>query len=767
MFKFISSGLLTGILLLICAISLAAATFIENSMSTEAAKAIVYHNPLFFILLALLCANLIASVVKYRRIGLILLHTAFVIIMVGAAVTHFFSREGIIHLRKGESEMTVLDREGKMEWKLPFTICLEEFRIKRYSEIGSPSSYESDIKIEEQKYTVSVNSFIKHRGYRLYQSSYDMDMMGSILSVNYDPLGIPVTYSGYILMLLGFILAMAEKGSRFRYLLKKAAVIILFAALPSATFAGDIKSEAADYCVRWAFPDSIAEKFGHLSMQTQEGRIQPVDTYSRDILQKLSKKRSFLGLSANQVLLGICTQQPVWSYVPFIHVSDNVLKERLSLSSDAEYASYSDAFDSDGNYILEEEIGKIYAKDAADRTGSDKEIAKFDERLNIVSALMSGQMLAIFPKEGSTTWYSSRDDLKEFDSMDSMFVSNVMVYISSKVCNENPDFAKASELVEMIALYQQKKGIPFDRTEEEILYNKLDSVRIAGFGYMALGLLLVIVTVLAIKKRVVTALLFSLAILLLLFLTFSLGLRWYISGNAPWSNAYESIVYVGWATALIGLSMERRSKIIYSLSTFFAGAILFVSSLSFMDPQITPLVPVLKSYWLIIHVATITASYGFFGVSFLIGITTLILKVIRPRNLQTESLTASNELLMWIGLALMTIGTFLGAVWANQSWGRYWGWDPKETWALITVIIYAIVLHTRYIFPKRTETIFAILSVFALGSVLMTFFGVNYYLTGLHSYAGGTSPVGLKIIWVGYAVISVLSAAAIIRDDVR
>ncbi len=781
--KILSSGKLTGILLMVTAITLAAATFIENIYSTETARKYIYYSPVFFTLLTLLAINFLLisnRYIKARRIGMVVLHLSFIVIMIGAFTTHTFGKEGILHLREGVSSSALENQEGIKVSELPFEVTLERFHMEKYSDLGSPSSYESYIKISGKTYHVYMNSFVKYKGYRLYQSSYDRDMKGSILSVSYDPWGITITYLGYIFMLIGFIWSMSENGSRFRILLGRIGCLIMILSCSSYYEAcaqeidmETVKQEAQLYSIKYAPLDSIAEKFGRLTIQTTEGRLEPVDTYSGEILQKVSKQRTLNGLSANQVLLGICTQQQIWSYVPFIRISNDTINTLLSLPVGTVFASYSDAFDQNGQYILTNLVDGIYSKSPKDRNATDKDILKFDERLNIVSSLMSGRLLAIFPKDKSKGWYSPGDQLDGFEHMDSVFVSHALVYVASRLNGDDADPSKAAEIVDMIKLYQQKKGILNNISERkikaEIIYNRLNAVKISGFGFMTFGLILVILTVIALVKgknyNTLGTIISGAVILLFSFLTVSLALRWYISGNAPWSNAYESVVYVGWATALIGICMQKKSRMIYSLASFFAGAILFVSNLSFMDPQITPLVPVLKSYWLVIHVATITASYGFFGVSFLIGLTTAIIIAIKPKGLDDEisKLTASNELLLWIGLALMTIGTFLGAVWANQSWGRYWGWDPKETWALITVIIYSIVLHTRHIFSKRTDLVFAILSIYSLGTVLMTFFGVNYYLSGLHSYAGGSSPVGLKVIWIAYGIISAICITAIIR----
>jgi cytochrome c-type biogenesis protein CcsB len=237
--------------------------------------------------------------------------------------------------------------------------------------------------------------------------------------------------------------------------------------------------------------------------------------------------------------------------------------------------------------------------------------------------------------------------------------------------------------------------------------------------------------------------------------------RWYVSGHAPWSNGYETLIYVAWATVLAGLVFSSKSPITMSVAPVIAFITLKIAHLSWMDPQITHLVPVLKSYWLIIHVATITASYGFLIMGALMGFVNLIIMILKHQT-HTKSIireiTCTIEMALVVGLALLTIGIFLGAVWANESWGRYWGWDPKETWALVTMLVYAFILHMRMIPGLKSDYSFNLATLLAVGSVIMTYFGVNYYLSGLHSYAKGDP---LPIPSVVYIILLVIAVTAI------
>ena len=311
------------------------------------------------------------------------------------------------------------------------------------------------------------------------------------------------------------------------------------------------------------------------------------------------------------------------------------------------------------------------------------------------------------------------------------------------------------------------------RIKLEILYNELDLFNRLYRYYLVTGLALLSIMFLTIfRQSKLTTLLEKVlaAVLIILFALHTLGLalRWYSGGFAPWSNAYESMVFIGWATVLAGLIFSRTSKMTLGATALLTSIILMVTHLNWLDPEITPLVPVLKSYWLMIHVAIITASYGFFALGALLGFINLILMVIRrasngePIKNVVKELTHINEMTLSIGVFMATIGTFLGGVWANESWGRYWGWDPKETWALIIVLTYAIILHLRFI--NKSRYLFNLTAVLGFGSVIMTYFGVNYFLSGLHSYAAG-DPVPIpSFVYYTLGMIGVVAVLAFINE---
>jgi cytochrome c-type biogenesis protein CcsB len=315
---------------------------------------------------------------------------------------------------------------------------------------------------------------------------------------------------------------------------------------------------------------------------------------------------------------------------------------------------------------------------------------------------------------------------------------------------------------------------PESKTKAESLYYRmLIFERLFPF-YATIGILMLIGLIIMVLKgkkdiplfvKILSWILFA----GFLFHTLGLGLRWYISGHSPMSNGYESMIFISWVTLLAGFIFSRKSAFALSATSVLAGLTLMVAHLSFMDPEITNLVPVLKSYWLTLHVSVITGSYGFLGLGAILAIISMILllfsdkKNVERISATIDELVVINYKSLTLGLYLLTIGTFLGAVWANESWGRYWGWDPKETWSLITIVVYSLVIHSRLIPGMKDIYTFNLLSLFAISSVLMTYFGVNYYLTGLHSYAGG-DPVPVPLfVYVAVAVLVSLAVFAYMK----
>jgi len=670
--------------------------------------------------------------------------------------------------------------------ELPFSLELVDFQLERYPGSMSPSSYASEVilidnnKNLRESHRIFMNNVLNYGGYRFFQSSYDKDELGTILSVNHDYWGTLFTYFGYFLMTLGMFLTPFNKSSRFALLgrlLKKSApkkgiaklIILLF--MMSTTFAfGQHNSTGIDEIPE--VDKAQAEQFSKLLIQSHDGRLKPINTFSSEMLRKISRKNSFNGMNPDQVLLGMLSQPMVWQQFKMIKVTDKELKQIIGING--KHASYFDFIDmSSGTYKLSKYVSAAYAKKPAQRNMFDKDVMKVDERLNICYMIYTGDLLKILPNPTDThkSWYSPTDDIKGLSTEDSIFIKTIIPTYLNAVAHT--DFQTANELVDGIDKFQRKFGaeiLPPDRKRNfEISYNRMNIFNNLSRFFGLIGFVMLILAFVEIfnQRKTIKYIIKGFTILVIigfLLQTTGLILRWYISGHAPWSNGYESLIYIGWVTMLAGLLFSRKSNLTLAATTVLTSIILMVAHLSWMDPEITNLVPVLKSYWLTIHVSIITASYGFLALGMLLGFLNLILMVIKSEKnhkgleLKIKDLTAINERALMLGLYMLTIGTFLGGVWANESWGRYWGWDPKETWALVSVLVYSFILHMHYIPGLKNNFSFNFASMIGFSAILMTYFGVNYYLSGLHSYAAGDPvPVPSFIYYTIYVVLIISS----------
>jgi cytochrome c-type biogenesis protein CcsB len=450
-----------------------------------------------------------------------------------------------------------------------------------------------------------------------------------------------------------------------------------------------------------------------------------------------------------------------WADVSIIKIANPELRKMLNANGN--FVSYNMLVDSKtGNYKLSDLVTAAYEKKANQRNKLDKEVINVDERLNILMSVFSGNFLTIFPVPGDNNhkWINI-SEANLLGAEKGAFAKNTLSGYINAVAQGN--WTEATTLLGNLRAFQQTEGAKIVLSDSkinlEIFYNNADIFGKLSKIFMLLGLIMLgfnLATIFNPGFNPVLIKKISLFVIILLFAieTAGMGIRWYISGHAPWSNGYESMVFISWATCLAGLLFSRRSEITLSLTTLLAGLALLVAGFSWMNPEITPLVPVLKSYWLIVHVAVITSSYGFLGVGALLGLLNLILIISRTKrnaknvNLTIKELVNVIDITLLIGLILLTLGSFLGGVWANESWGRYWGWDPKETWALVTVLVYTFISHMHKIPGFKGEFALSAASLLGFSSVLMTYFGVNYYLSGMHSYAQGEPapvPTGVYI----------------------
>lgn len=689
---------------------------------------------------------------------------------------------------------------GAKAVQLPFGLYLNDFQLDRYPGSNSPSSYASEVTILdearnlEMPYRIYMNHVLNYRGYRFFQSSYEKDERGTILSVNHDAAGTIVTYIGYFMMTVGMVITLFNKNNRFRSLInlstslreKRKSLTIagtmigvfLLSAYPDNSVAQEAETGKLPIV-----SEAHAAKFGRLLVQDKDGRMKPVNTFSSEILRKISRKNTFNGMNSDQVFLGILAYPDLWQSTPLIKVSNPELKEFLKLNSS--YASFSQIVDvhaKDG-YKIGDYVENAYAKKPAMQNKFDKEVMKVDERVNVFYMVYSGSFLNIFPvpDDPNHKWVMAKDAEQYFQGEEAMFVGGIIsMYLDAvRKAVETGDWKEADENLDYILKFQWKYGAKIHPPESvvnlELLYNRINIFqRLSGY-YGIIGFILLILHFINIlRPRFNLHRIIRIASWVVIFIfvihTAGLAVRWYVSGHAPWSNAYESLIYIGWATSLSGLIFVRRSEITLTVTALMTSLILAVASMSWMDPEITNLVPVLKSYWLVIHVAIITGSYGFLGLGALLGFFNLLLMNLKSKsNNQRLDLTIGElscviEMTLIIGLFMITIGTFLGGVWANESWGRYWGWDPKETWALVTVLVYSFIAHMRFIPGFKGNFALSLAAVLGYGSVMMTYFGVNYYLSGLHSYAKGDPVPVPTFVYYTVVTIAVVSIMAFITN---
>jgi cytochrome c-type biogenesis protein CcsB len=683
-------------------------------------------------------------------------------------------------------------RWGTKDIEIPFSIRLEDFQLDRYPGSMSPASYASEVTLIdrerdiEKPYRIFMNHVLDYRDYRFFQSSYDTDEKGTVLSVNHDPGKLP-TYIGYLLLAIGFIMTIFNPKSRFRKLanaVKKDTMIGTVAFVLTTLLFTNQQLHANSLDIVKSYQKEHAEKFSDLLMQSVDGRIKSIDTFANEVLLKLHKSSSIEGLNANQVMLGMLTSPQAWQDIGVIKVKHTKIRKLLGLKDDQKYAKFNDFFTQDMRYKLADEIQNSFKKPPIKRNEYDRSLIKTDEKLNIMYMIFTGDLFKIVPKvnDENHKWFSVKEAIGTFPKEESLEVKKLFIDYFSSIdkARESGDWSDADKSLKTLQDYQYKISadiIP-DRSKinAEKLFKRWGVTNKLIIVYILIGLILLIFVMINMVKQnsskyaKIVKVVQAFFIGAFLIHTAILAARWYIGGHAPWSNAYEAMLYVAWSMALAGLVFMKYSPMVPALTSIIAGSTLATTFFNEMNPQITNLVPVLKSYWLNIHVSMITASYGFLGLSMILGLFTLVLILIKSdKNPNIEKgiieATRINEMTAIVGLMMLTIGNFLGGVWANESWGRYWSWDPKETWAWISILVYVVVTHIRFIpyFRKDYEYKFAAVSLLAFSSIVMTFVGVNYYLSGMHSYAAGEPVPVPKYLYVIVAFVFALIIAAGLR----
>ena len=744
------------ILVLVC---MAAATIVEKSQGTDYAHA-HYYGAWWFILIWAVLAALGAFYIIKRKVkcaSTLALHLSFIIILLGALLTHVSAKRGMIHLRIGQPTDTYMaqdEEQGMKEEKLPFSLCLQKFEAKMHDGTNAVADYSSKFTVidgdDKSEGEVSMNNIYSHRSYRLYQSSYDEDGKGSVLAINADPYGIPVTYTGYALLFISLVWMLFDPKGGYRKLLKSPLLkkgALITALILSMGNIQTLHAESATGNLQNAvLPKETAEKFGELHILYND-RICPVQTFALDFCKKIYGARSYQGLTAEQVLSGWVFYGNTWANEPFIKIKSGEMKTAMNLP---DYASLNTFFNREmGGYTIGQYVQEYYN---GQQDKFHQQAADIDGKIQIIMELREGISLKVLPytftknvkatkdhpfiKAGTTTWFSPVDKLPQaVEHQHALYIRNVFSLLNGDVKAGN--ISRVNEFFVKMKKYQEVSSgnsLPTaTQYKAERINNAFPFATILFMANLTLGFIALFYTIYRMtKKREIKALNIALPILLgvsFLALTFGLALRWIISGNIPMSNGYESMLTVAWFVMLISILMQLRIRIVMVFGFLISGFFLLVSHINQMDPAIGQMMPVLNSPLLSIHVSIIMMSYALLSLTFICGIMGICMCS------HGEELQALSRIFLYPALTTMGFGIFIGAIWANVSWGNYWSWDSKETWALITFMIYAVVVHTQSLPVFRKPLVYHIYITLAFLSIAMTYFGVNYFLTGMHSYA--------------------------------
>lgn len=744
------------ILVLVC---MAAATIVEKSQGTDYAHA-HYYGAWWFILIWAVLAALGAFYIIKRKVkcaSTLALHLSFIIILLGALLTHVSAKRGMIHLRIGQPTDTYMaqdEEQGMKEEKLPFSLCLKKFEAKMHDGTNAVADYSSKFTVidgdDKSEGEVSMNNIYSHRSYRLYQSSYDEDGKGSVLAINADPYGIPVTYTGYALLFISLVWMLFDPKGGYRKLLKSPLLkkgALITALILSMSNIQTLHAESATGNLQNAvLPKETAEKFGELHILYND-RICPVQTFALDFCKKIYGARSYQGLTAEQVLSGWVFYGNTWANEPFIKIKSGEMKTAMNLP---DYASLNTFFNREmGGYTIGQYVQEYYN---GQQDKFHQQAADIDGKIQIIMELREGISLKVLPytftknvkatkdhpfiKAGTTTWFSPVDKLPQaVEHQHALYIRNVFSLLNGDVKAGNT--SRVNEFFSKMKKYQEVSSgnsLPTNtQYKAERINNAFPFATILFMANLTLGFIALFYTIYRMtKKRDIKVLNIALPILLgvsFLALTFGLALRWIISGNIPMSNGYESMLTVAWFVMLISILMQLRIRIVMVFGFLISGFFLLVSHINQMDPAIGQMMPVLNSPLLSIHVSIIMMSYALLSLTFICGIMGICLRS------HGEELQALSRIFLYPALTTMGFGIFIGAIWANVSWGNYWSWDSKETWALITFMIYAVVVHTQSLPVFRKPLVYHIYITLAFLSIAMTYFGVNYFLTGMHSYA--------------------------------
>ncbi|MBR3884607.1 MAG: cytochrome c biogenesis protein CcsA [Bacteroidaceae bacterium] len=715
------------------------ATILEKQHGTPFVSEHIYRSPWMIALWTVLAISgalftLLSKI--YKHIASCMLHISFLVILAGALTTYLFGKQGLLHLRTEAPPTTIYMISDGSIGRFPFQISLNEFRLECYPGTFAPMDYVSKITIIENgkdfEGVISMNNIFKYKGYRLYQSGYDDDMQGTTLYVSHDPYGIAITYTGYVMLLLSMLAYFFDKNCRFRKLLQSpllkrgtTVVLFLFASIGLANSANTLSHD-------------FTKEFGNLYIY-YNNRVCPLQTFAKDFTIKLYGKATYNGATAEEVLAGWCFYPETWSKEPMIKIKDREIATILGI--EGKYASYNDFTLPNGKYKLENTLRN------SNNNALRRAALKAHEKYNLIEMVCNGTILKLYPHykgdNETPVWYSMSEKKPEnFEAEQWPFMEHHLGNVAKLIKTQNYD--KSIEelyIIRDLQRFTAGSSCPSDaRFEAEKIYNTHNYIRILAMLCATIGIFTFIYycRIIAFVVNIQNPLhkpLTALLILILAYLSIFMVLRGYIGGHLPLSNGFETMVFMAWCVTLLTLIVNSKFTMAVPFGFLLCGLALMVAMIGESNPQITQLIPVLQSPLLSLHVVVIMISYSLFAFAMLNGVTALTLWYIKKDYRQVEHLAVISKIILYPAVFLITAGIFIGAVWANVSWGRYWGWDPKEVWALITMLVYSLALHDKSLSIFRRPLTFHVFCIVAFITVLMTYFGVNFILGGIHSYA--------------------------------
>ena len=735
--------LFISILMIAIIVALATGTVVEKLHGNDYALSHVYGSWWFIALWT--CFGLVGAILTFsnrnwKRPSVLTLFLSVACILIGALLTMLTGQHGEMTLKPkvATSQFTIEKHGNIQECALPFSLTLDRFEVETYPGTRSPMDFVSYLNVTDGSITaeakISMNNILKHKGYRFYQSDYD-DEGNSVLSVAHDPWGIAVTYTGYILLLLAVILAFADKNGEFRMLLRKASgkTAILLALL---TLGGAASSFAAN--APRTLPKESADKMGQMYVM-YKGRVCPLQTLAKDFTTKLCGNACYHGLTPEQVFSGWIFYFDDWKNEPMMKIKGGFVQEQLGI--EGKYARMTDFVTATGQNKLTDTLKALPMGDPR-----RKKFSAADEKYQLITMLNNGKLLKLFPHADSTqaiTWYSQSDQLPlDIPDDEYLFIRKQLSLCQEYVVKR--DFKALNEVFEKTKVYQEKNALGTVPSQTqysaERLYNRLSAGKWLAMACITLGLVCFALSLICLGKkkplykpvRIIGTLWMA---GLCLFLALLFVLRWIAGGHVPMAGSFDSMNLMALTICVITLCAMRKYEMALPTGLLTSGFVLLVQMMGGANPPVTHLMPVLSSPLLSLHVTVIMIAYALLFFIMLNGISAVVVRLAQPANVTyLERLQTISCVMLYPAVALLAAGIFIGAVWANISWGNYWSWDPKEVWALITLLVYAMPLFPNVLRSFHKPMFFHIYSIIAFFSVIITYFGVNLILGGIHAY---------------------------------